>query len=45
METLVLGTLLANTAALVVIVIALAVAYCLPDRHKTHGWAATDETK
>lgn len=33
METLVLSTLLANTAALAAIVISLAVAYFWPDRH------------
>jgi hypothetical protein len=36
MDTLVLATLLANTAALAVIVISLAVAHCWPTRHQSH---------
>ena len=35
MDTLVLSTLLANTAALAVIVISLAVAYCWPERKQS----------
>ena len=34
MDTLVLSTLLANTAALAVIVISLAVGYCWPSRNQ-----------
>jgi hypothetical protein len=36
MDTLVLSTLFANTAALAVIVISLAVGHCWPARHQTH---------
>ena len=45
MDTLVLATLAANTAALAVIVIGMAVAYCWPDRHPTHRPEAADQTK
>jgi len=36
METLVLSTLLANTAAIAALMIGLAVTYCLPHRHHRH---------
>ncbi len=37
MDTLVLSTLLANSAALVAILVSLAVSYCWPTKRQTHG--------
>jgi len=45
MHNLILSTLFFDTVGLVVIVVSLAVASCLPDRHHTRPWVRPEDAK
>lgn len=45
MGTLVLSNLIFDLAGLVAIVVGLALAYCLPNRHQTRPWVMPDEAQ
>jgi hypothetical protein len=42
METAVLTTLFFNTAGILALAVGMVFAYCVPTRHKTRQWSATD---
>jgi hypothetical protein len=42
MDTVVLTTLLFNTAGIVVTALVMALAYCLPNRRRPRNWVRTD---
>jgi hypothetical protein len=45
MDNLILSTLFFNTVGLAVIVLGLALASCLPGRHRIRPWVKVDEAK